>query len=66
MLQYILNRFEIDTNHSIAVGDGENDICMIKLAGKGVSFNSTNPLLDNQADYIFRNESLTPVLDIAK
>jgi hypothetical protein len=38
---------------------------MVKLAGKGISFNSTNQLIDHVADYIFRDQSLKPVLDVA-
>lgn len=65
MFLHILNRFGIKRDNSIAVGDGENDICMIKLAGKGISFNSTNQLIDQAADFVFRTGSLRPLLDIA-
>src|SRR5579859_3134002 len=43
MFQYILHRFGISVADSVAVGDGENDICMVKMAGTGVSFNSVTP-----------------------
>lgn len=65
MLLHVLGRFGIGTKDSIAVGDGENDICMIKTAGKGISFNSTNQMLDRVADHIFRDGSLKPVLEVA-
>ena len=65
MFKHILDRFGINIANAVAVGDGENDVCMVKLAGKGISFNSTNQLVDNAADYIFRDQSLKPVLDVA-
>jgi len=66
MFQYILHRFGISTADSVAVGDGENDICMVKMAGTGISFNSTTPLVDQVADYVFRDQSLRPVLEVAR
>lgn len=66
MFQYILHRFGISVADSVAVGDGENDICMVKMAGKGISFNSTSPVLDLSADYIFRDQSLRSVLEVVR
>ena len=66
MFQYILHRFGISLADSVAVGDAENDICMVKMAGTGVSFNSTNLEVDQVADYVFRDRSLKPLLEIAR
>jgi len=66
MMVHVLNRFGIGVEKTIAVGDGENDICMIQLAGKGISFNSTNQFIDLVADHIIRDGSLTPVLKVAE
>lgn len=66
MFQYILHRFGISLADSVAVGDGENDICMVKMAGTGISFNSTNPALDATADYVFKDTSLKPVLGVVR
>ena len=66
MFQYILHRFGISLADSVAVGDAENDICMVKMAGTGVSFNSTHEAVDQVADYVFRDQSLRPVLEIAR
>ena len=66
MFQYILHRFGISLADSVAVGDGENDICMVKMAGTGISFNSTTPTLDSVADYVFRGDSLKPVLEVVR
>ena len=64
MFLHILNRFEINRKHSVAVGDGDNDVCMVKLAGTGISFNSTNRLIDEVADFIIKDQSLKPVLGL--
>jgi HAD superfamily phosphoserine phosphatase-like hydrolase len=66
MFQYILHRFGISVADSVAVGDGESDICMVKLAGTGISFNSSTPVLDEVADYVFRGDSLKPVLEVVR
>jgi HAD superfamily phosphoserine phosphatase-like hydrolase len=66
MFQYILHRFGISVADSVAVGDGESDICMVKMAGTGISFNSTTPALDSVADYVFRGDSLKPVLEVVR
>jgi phosphoserine phosphatase SerB len=65
MLLHILHHFNIKKIDSIAVGDGENDICMIQIAGTGISFNSTSQNIDRVADHIIRNGSLKPVLNVA-
>jgi glucosyl-3-phosphoglycerate synthase len=66
MFQYILHRFGISLADAVAVGDSENDICMVKMAGTGISFNSTTPILDQVADYVFRDTSLQPVLGVVR
>lgn len=64
MLLSILRRFGISIDNNVAVGDGENDVCMIRLSGKGISFNSNNILVDDVADYVLKEDSLLPVLRI--
>jgi glucosyl-3-phosphoglycerate synthase len=66
MFQYILHRFGISLADAVAVGDSENDICMVKMAGTGISFNSITPILDQVADYVFRGDSLQPVLGVVR
>jgi len=66
MFQYILHRFGISLADAVAVGDSESDVCMVKMAGTGISFNSTTPFLDQVADYVFRDSSLQPVLGVAR
>ena len=45
------DQFKVDLNNTFVVGDGANDICMVKNAGIGVSFCSHNELLGMVADY---------------
>jgi len=66
MFQYILHRFGISLADSVAVGDAESDICMVKMAGTGISFNSQTPTVDAVADYVFRGDSLKPVLEVVR
>jgi len=66
MFQYILHRFGISLADSVAVGDGENDVCMVKMAGTGISFNSVVTGVDEVADYVFRDTSLKPVLEVVR
>ena len=47
----------------IAIGDGANDVKMIKAAGIGISFNGKN-ILQKNADVIFKHTSLKGVLYI--
>lgn len=63
----ILNRFRIDINNAIVIGDAENDICMVKFTGKGISFNSTNVRIDDDLAYhTIRNQSLALILHFYK
>ncbi|HEX5655274.1 MAG TPA: HAD-IB family phosphatase, partial [Chitinophagaceae bacterium] len=49
-MQHILKQYKIDINNAIAVGDSDNDLCMIRNVGIGVSFCSPNELLNFVAD----------------
>lgn len=62
----ICHKYEVDLKNTLVIGDGENDICCIKKAGIGVSFCSTNHLVDSVADYIIKEPDfklLLPILD---
>lgn len=62
---HILSRYNIDINNAIAVGDSENDLCMIRNAGVGVAFCSANELLNSVADKIINFRSFEPMLEFA-
>ncbi|HMO62906.1 MAG TPA: HAD-IB family phosphatase [Ferruginibacter sp.] len=59
-------KYGVDLKNTLVVGDGENDICCIRKAGIGVSFCSTNGLVDTVADYIIKDADfklLEPILE---
>lgn len=65
-LTHICHRFEVSLSDTLAIGDSENDICIIKKAGIGVSFCSGNSLLDAVADFVIKEpdfELLLPIID---
>lgn len=62
----ICDKYDVDLKNTFVVGDGENDICCIRKAGIGVSFCSTNYMVDSVADYIIKEpdfELLLPILN---
>lgn len=64
MLSYITSCFGISIHNTVAIGDGENDYCMIRHAGTGISFNATNPVINEVSDFIFNTDSLLPLLTV--
>ena len=62
----ICDKYDVDLKNTLIVGDGENDICIIRKAGIGVSFCSTNNYVDSVADYIIKKPDfnlLIPILN---
>jgi len=52
----ILARYlNVSLKDTMAIGDQENDIKMIQVAGKGVAMGDGNPLLKEQADFITKS-----------
>lgn len=64
-LDHILLKYEINHGNCIAMGDSENDICMVKKAGFGVAFRSKNEYLKQTADLLIQEESFEPLLEYA-
>jgi glucosyl-3-phosphoglycerate synthase len=65
-MREVANRYSIDIQNIIAVGDGDNDICMVKDCGIGISFCSSNRTLNLVADKIIKErsfESLAEFID---
>ncbi|MBP8115191.1 MAG: HAD-IB family phosphatase [Chitinophagaceae bacterium] len=60
----ICDKYDVDLKNTLVVGDGENDICCIRKAGIGVSFCSTNHLVDSVADYIIKEPDFNLLLPI--
>ncbi len=53
----------ISLGNTIAVGDGENDICMIKAAASGIAFFSQSDLLNSAADKKIEEKNLLKILE---
>lgn len=65
-LTHICRRFNVPVSDTLAVGDGENDICIIEKAGIGVSFCSSNSLLDAVADVVVKEADFDALTAIIK
>ena len=64
-LQYILKQYRLDINNTIAVGDSESNLCMVKNAGIGVAFCSNNQMLNFLAAKKIDIRALKELLDFA-
>ena len=62
-LQKVAKRYNIDNQNIIAIGDGDNDICLIKDCGIGISFCSSNPTLNIVANKVIQEKSFSPLLE---
>ncbi len=51
VVKKIMKRFNVKKSETIAIGDSEGDIPMIKASGYGIAFNSTSPELSKIANY---------------
>lgn len=64
-LAHICKKFNVTVSESLVIGDGENDICMIQKSGIGISFCSSNNLVDEVADFVIKEPNfnlLTPII----
>jgi phosphoserine phosphatase SerB len=50
-LVHICQKMQVAISDTLAIGDGENDICMIRKSGVGIAFCSSNGVLNAVADY---------------
>lgn len=65
VLFQLAEKYSIDIKNTIAIGDSENDICLIKESGIGIAFCSNNNYLNLVADRIISEKSFVKILDIA-
>lgn len=63
-LTHICKHFNVPISDTLAIGDGENDICMIKKSGIGVSFCSSNSMLNIVADYTIKEPDFNLLIPI--
>lgn len=62
----VLSRYQIKQENCIVVGDHVHDLCMIKEAGLGVAFCSTDELVNHRADVVIDKPSFRELLHLAK
>lgn len=60
----VCDKYAVDLKNTLVIGDGENDICMLKKAGIGVSFCASSPLVDSIADYVIKSPDFSLVTEI--
>ncbi|WP_118788964.1 phosphoserine phosphatase [Haemophilus haemolyticus] len=60
-LQHLLEEYGIDSQYSIAIGDGANDLAMMNVAGLGVAFHA-KPKVQQQAQIVVNFADLTALL----
>ena len=60
-LQHLRDEFGIEPQHCIAIGDGANDLAMMKVAGLGVAFHA-KPKVQQQAQIVVNFSDLTALL----
>jgi glucosyl-3-phosphoglycerate synthase len=61
----ICEKYGVELKNTLVIGDSENDVCIIKKAGVGISFCSTYNMLDLVADYVIKEPDfglLKPVI----
>lgn len=63
-LATICDELDIDIANTIAIGDGENDICMVRKSGIGIAYCSTNQTLNMVADFIIKERNMGLINDL--
>jgi len=65
-LVHICKKMQVAISDTLAIGDGENDICMIRKSGVGISFCSSNNVLDAVADYRIKTADFTQIIPLVQ
>lgn len=60
----ILEKYDIKMENTITIGDSNNDLCMIKEAGMGISFCSKEELVNHHADLVISEPSFAELLEV--
>ncbi|MBI4833768.1 MAG: HAD-IB family phosphatase [Planctomycetes bacterium] len=61
----LAQKYDMPLGNIIAVGDSEYDICMVRFAGIGIAFCSSNHILNSVADYRIEAKSFNELLNFA-
>ena len=65
VLFQLTDKYKVDIQNTIAIGDSENDICMVRESGIGIAFCSEDRLLNIVADKTICERSFKQILEIA-
>jgi phosphoserine phosphatase len=49
VIRHLMERFDLPVENILAVGDGENDVCMLKAAGNSIAFMPKSKRVRNAA-----------------
>lgn len=63
ILQSLADEYDIEPHNTVAVGDGANDLVMMKAAGLGIAYHA-KPTVEQQAPAVIRHADLGGVLCI--
>src|SRR5687767_7639500 len=63
-LKYILGQLKVPREKTVAVGDAENDLVMLKLAGFGVAVGNALPEVKRRADFVTKRGHGEGVVDL--
>jgi glucosyl-3-phosphoglycerate synthase len=64
VLQQAARKYHVATGNCIAIGDSENDLCMIEQAGLGIAFCTGNEELRKYADKVIDKPSFAGLLSM--
>lgn len=56
-IELLLNKLDIDKENVVAIGDGDNDIDMIKYVGCGIAMSNSPEIIKENADIVTKNSN---------
>ncbi len=66
VMMQLAEQYSIELKDVIAIGDSENDICMVRESGTGIAFRSNSKYLNLVANRSITEKSFLELLDIAE
>ena len=63
-LKELARKYDTSVDRIAFIGDGENDVPLLDVAGYFVAFNPRSAELERRADRVIKNRSMTALLDI--
>lgn len=62
VMHHLLDKMNLDTSHVLAVGDGENDECLLRAAGQSVAFHPKSSRVEAAGKHVISTGPLTDLL----